>query len=54
MLCKWTFELDLDLDVSGKKTMLYYDMDDYRLRLIDERKKIEELLKAGKPVVSRH
>lgn len=33
--------------------MLYYDMDDYRLRLIDERKKIEELLKAGKPTVSQ-
>ncbi|XP_076462492.1 uncharacterized protein LOC143294858 isoform X4 [Babylonia areolata] len=35
---------------ASKKWKLYYDMDDYRLRLIEERKKIEELLKAGKPV----
>lgn len=31
----------------ASKTMLYYDMGDYRMRLIDERRKIEELLKAG-------
>ena len=35
----------------GKKTLIYYDMDDYRRRLIDERKKMEALLKAGKPTV---
>ncbi|KAL8606498.1 hypothetical protein ACOMHN_037729 [Nucella lapillus] len=34
----------------SNKTMVYDDMNDYRLRLIEERKKIEELLKAGKPV----
>ena len=34
--------------------MIYYDMDDYRQRLIDERKKIEELLKAGRPAVGVH
>ena len=37
---------------AGKKTMIYYDMNDYRQKLIDERKRIEELLKAGKPPVS--
>ncbi|KAK7502204.1 hypothetical protein BaRGS_00006568, partial [Batillaria attramentaria] len=31
----------------ASKTMLYYDMGDYRQKLIDERKRIEELLKAS-------
>ncbi|KAK7100467.1 hypothetical protein V1264_023420 [Littorina saxatilis] len=32
------------------KTHVYYDMNDYRQRLIEERRKIEALLKSGQPV----